>query len=179
MEERIHIDNELYFSPPCEKDIPFYLKYLNDKEISDTTLNIPFPYKETDGDWWINHCREENKQFGHHLNFVIRNKNGEVLGGAGFHGKNRTPPLAHRDEVGYWVARPFWGQGIMSRALPFLLRYGREKRSLSRIEAPVFSFNIASEKVLIKCGFREEGYLRKAYFKNGQYFDSKIFALTY
>jgi hypothetical protein len=31
--------------------------------------------------------------------------------------------------------------------------------------------------VLEKCGFQQEGYLRKHYFKDSQYLDSRLFAL--
>ena len=49
--------------------------------------------------------------------------------------------------------------------------------SLIRIEAPIFSSNKGSEKVLEKNGFQFEGNLIKAYFKEGKYIDAKMYAL--
>jgi RimJ/RimL family protein N-acetyltransferase len=42
----------------------------------------------------------------------------------------------------------------------------------------VFEYNIASEKVLLKCGFSCEGTLRNVYRKNGAYITAKLMALV-
>jgi ribosomal-protein-alanine N-acetyltransferase len=174
----IPINSEYYLSPPNEGDIPAFINHLHDREIYDRTLMIPYPYTESDAKWFLKFCEATDKSFGHTLNFAIRNSNHELIGVAGFHGKNIYPPVAHKDEVGYWIAKPFWQKGIMSAALPALIKYGEEVRGIRRFEAPIYASNIASEKVLRKCGFKEEGFLEKAYFKNGKYMDGKIFALV-
>jgi ribosomal-protein-alanine N-acetyltransferase len=175
--QKIIINSDYYLSTPNEGDIPSWVKHFSDKEISDNTLNIPFPYTAADAEWYLGHWTEQVKQFGHVVSFVIRNKNAELIGGAGFHGKNIHPAIRHRDELGYWLAKEYRNKGILSAALPVLINYGEEVRGLKRFEAPVFSFNAASEKVLLKCGFKQEGFLEKAYFKNGKYVDTKLFAL--
>jgi ribosomal-protein-alanine N-acetyltransferase len=176
--EKIIINSNYYFSPPNEGDIPTFVKYLDDKEIYDRTLMIPYPYTTSDAQWFLKFCTQTDKSFGHPLNFAIRNSSHELVGVAGFHGKNIYPPVAHKDEVGYWIAKPFWQQGIMSAALPVLIKYGEEVRKIKRFEAPIYAFNLASEKVLLKCGFKEEGFFEKAYYKNGKYLDGKMFALV-
>jgi [ribosomal protein S5]-alanine N-acetyltransferase len=176
--EKIIINSEYYLSTPNEGDIPSFVKHFRDREIHDNTLNIPFPYAEADAKWYINNCREETKRFGHIISFVIRNKNAELIGGAVFHGKNTHHTIAHRDEVAYWLAKQYWGKGIMSATLPVLIKYGEEFRGLKRFEASVFSLNNASEKVLLKCGFQQEGFFKKAFLKNGKFLDGKMFALV-
>ncbi len=176
--ENLIINSQYHFAPPNENDIPFYVQHFRDKEIYDNTLMIPFPYSEADAFWFLDYCAKQKLKFGHELNFSIRNKYGELIGGVGFHGKNLHPPIAHRDEIGYWLAKPFWNQGIMSMALPVLIEYGEKIRGIKRFEAPVFSFNIASQKVLLKNGFHEEGLLKSAFVKDGNYFDGKLFALV-
>lgn len=179
MEFPLLINDDYFFSPPEEKDVPALVEYLNDKEIHDRTLMIPHPYTKDAAEWFISFCGQLRRQFGHDLNLAIRNRSGALVGVVGFHGKNTIPPQAHRDEIGYWIARPLWGKGIMSAAIPVLVEYGRSVRGISRFEAPVYSGNIASQKVLLKCGFREEGTMRKAYFKNGEFRDGKLFALVF
>lgn len=174
----IRIDSEHYLSPPTEKDIPALVKYLNDKDIFDRTLMIPFPYTEEAANWFIGYSEHLRNQFGHDLNMMIRQNDGSVIGGIGYHGKNNVPPLAHKDEIGYWIGKPFEGKGIMTKALAAMVEYGFNTRRLVRIEAPVYAHNIGSQKVLLKCGFKEEGYLPKAYFKNGIFQDGKLFALV-
>ena len=46
-----------------------------------------------------------------------------------------------------------------------------------KITAHVFTFNPASARVLEKCGFREEGLLRKHFLKDRKFIDVKLFAL--
>lgn len=56
-------------------------------------------------------------------------------------------------EVGYWIGREFWGRGIATRALAEFLRL-EERRPL---HARVVRHNVASIKVLEKCGFKVTG----------------------
>ena len=56
-------------------------------------------------------------------------------------------------EVGYWIGREFWGRGVATRALDEFLRL-EERRPL---HAAVVHHNVASIKVLEKCGFRVSG----------------------
>jgi RimJ/RimL family protein N-acetyltransferase len=53
-------------------------------------------------------------------------------------------------EVGYWIGRPFWGQGIATRALKLLLEQLEDRP----LHATVAKHNVGSLKVLEKCGFR-------------------------
>ncbi|MBY0524416.1 MAG: GNAT family N-acetyltransferase [Gemmataceae bacterium] len=53
-----------------------------------------------------------------------------------------------------------------------------EEFGLVKITAHVFATNPASARVLQKCGFVQEGYLKKHYLKDGQYPDARLFALA-
>ena len=58
-------------------------------------------------------------------------------------------------EIGYWLGREFWGKGIATRALALLL----EQVTMRPLYAYVARHNLASQRVLQKCGFtimREE-----------------------
>ena len=48
---------------------------------------------------------------------------------------------------------------------------------LERVTAHVFSSNTASSKVLEKCGFKAEGYLRNHYKKHDRLLDAKLYAV--
>ncbi len=56
-------------------------------------------------------------------------------------------------EVGYWLGKEFWGQGIASRALAEFVQIERTRP----LYAHVAPHNIASRRVLEKCGFVEAG----------------------
>lgn len=56
-------------------------------------------------------------------------------------------------EVGYWLGREFWGKGIATRALTLFLQQIEERP----LFAHVARHNIASVRVLEKCGFTLRG----------------------
>lgn len=74
-------------------------------------------------------------------------------------------------EIGYWIGEPFWGKGIVTRALALATQYAFDTCHLERIFANIFQGNEASKKVLEKCGFQFEGISRKAVFKNNMLID--------
>ena len=55
---QIKIDENITLDKIKESDFDNLVKYLNDKEISDNTLVIPFPYSLEDAKWWKNHLDE-------------------------------------------------------------------------------------------------------------------------
>jgi RimJ/RimL family protein N-acetyltransferase len=79
-------------------------------------------------------------------------------------------------EIGYFIGEPFWGQGIMTRAVRLITEFGFNQMGLARIHTGVFEFNAASQRVLEKCGYVKEGVFRKAITKNGQLYDEIRFA---
>jgi RimJ/RimL family protein N-acetyltransferase len=79
-------------------------------------------------------------------------------------------------ELGYWLAEPFWGKGIMTRAVRKMIDFGFDTYDINRIFARPFSSNLASQRVLEKSGFRLEARLEKTVFKNGEFLDELIFA---
>ena len=80
-------------------------------------------------------------------------------------------------EVGYWLAEPFWNQGIASQALREALSHYWAATDVIRIFANVFENNRASMRVLEKAGFRQVGVFRKACFKNHHFIDAHYFEL--
>jgi len=106
------------------------------------------------------------------MNFVIDIK-GEVAGSVGF---NKIE--GYKAEVGYWLARKYWGRGIMTKAVKLVTQFGFKKLKLRRIYAFVFTSNKASMNVLKKAGFKIEGLLKKNAKKGGKFLDDYLFAKT-
>ncbi len=78
-------------------------------------------------------------------------------------------------ETGYWIGEPFWGKGIATTALELITEYGFRELKLNRIFASVFEGNEGSKRVLEKCGYKIEGVLQKAVFKNNKMLDELRF----
>jgi len=77
-------------------------------------------------------------------------------------------------ELGYFIAKDFWGKGLATRAVNKMTDYAFAKLDVIRIEAGVFDFNKPSMKVLEKNGYSLEGIRKKAVIKNGKIIDDYI-----
>lgn len=82
-----------------------------------------------------------------------------------------------RAELGYELLRSQWKCGLMNEALTAVLDHGFYAMGLNRIEANPLSINAASQKVLVKLGFKHEGTLRQRHFFEGQWHDEMWFGL--
>lgn len=105
---------------------------------------------------------------------IVKKAENIIIGTCGYSGWNKN---RLRAEIGYELSPACWGQGIMTKALGAVIKYGFEKMQLNRIEATVMLPNIASMKLLRKLGFQEEGILRERGFWKGNFHDLKMFAL--
>ena len=56
-------------------------------------------------------------------------------------------------EIGYWIGRPFWGQGLIPEAVRELLRYCFEDKGAQRVWCSHYAGNEKSKRVIEKCGF--------------------------
>jgi RimJ/RimL family protein N-acetyltransferase len=150
------------------------VEYLSDQEIYARTLRIPSPYTDKDFDSWLEIDREATKQHGRLAHWAIRNEQGAFLGGLGLVSGQAFE--SHRAEIGYWLGKPHWGQGIMTAVVRRICEIAFAEFGLVKITAHVFSDNSASARVLEKCGFQLEGLLRKHYLKDGRLLDSRLLA---
>ena len=80
-------------------------------------------------------------------------------------------------DIGYWLARRYWGRGIMSRVVTCWCEYLFCHHGFERLQATVFSNNPASARVLEKSGFTREGILRRAVIKRGDVLDLCMYAM--
>lgn len=73
-----------------------------------------------------------------------------------------------RAELGFALAKTFWGQGYISEALPALLQFGFGEMQLHRVWADTDPRNEPSIRTLERLGFRREGVLREHYLLHGE-----------
>lgn len=79
-------------------------------------------------------------------------------------------------EMGYWLAEPYWGKGIMSEAARVFSDFAFERFGLLRIYAEPYARNAASCRVLEKAGFVLEGRMRCSVVKDGRIMDQFLYA---
>lgn len=171
---KLAVNDQIHLSEIRRSDISALVEHLATKEIYDRTLRIPYPYTEPHGEAWLAIVEKSTDRHGQPIDFAIRDGSGKLIGCCGFDGLEVA--RTHKAEIGYWLAKPYWGRGIMSEVVPVACRWAFAEFGLAKITAWVFAFNAASARVLEKCGFKEEGYLKKHYRKDGRLIDARIFA---
>jgi ribosomal-protein-alanine N-acetyltransferase len=65
----------------------------------------------------------------------------------------------------------------MTAVVAFVCRFAFREFGLAKVTAHVFAQNEPSIRVLEKCGFEAEGYLRKHFLRDGQFHDAKVYGL--
>lgn len=129
---------------------------------------FPSPYTPADASRFIALAADTSS----HLYLAI-DVAGEAVGGIG------VQPLdgVHRRtaEIGYWLAEPFWGRGIVTDAVRALVPVAFAAFDIVRLEAAIFSNNPASMRLLEKCGFTREAVHQKAITKNGAVLDEVVY----
>lgn len=99
---------------------------------------------------------------------------GDLAGTMGFqHGDERHDKV----EVGYWLAPPYQGQGVATRALRLLLKAAFQHTTVHRVAAKVQPANQPSIALLERLEFRFEGVEREGMrFPDGRR-DHEVYSL--
>jgi len=153
------------------EDMQSLVKYANNWNVAkNLTDKFPHPYTESDGKSFIDFATRDNP-----IHIFAIEIEGQAAGGIGIHLQDDI----HRKnaELGYWLAEPFWGNGIISNAIKEIIEFAFSTFDIDRIFARPFGTNIASQKVLEKNNFILEARFEKVLFKNGEYLDELIYAV--
>ncbi len=126
-----------------------------------------YEYAHTDGvgqmaGWLPHQSKEETQKI---LNLFIQQKKtfaleleGKVIGSLGIecYDEEQYPELELYSgrEIGYVIAKPFWGQGLATEAAQAVIDYLFHVQKLDFIIAGRFERNTRSARVIEKCGFR-------------------------
>ena len=90
---------------------------------------------------------------------IVLKETGEAIGCMGYYtyGESNISIGENDAEPGYWVARPYWNQGICTEALQLLIDYCFNVKGFHTLWSDFFVDNPASGRVMEKCGFRDTG----------------------
>lgn len=131
---------------------------------------FPYPYTLADAEAFVTACMAQEGR-GQLLRCI--EIEGRAAGSIGlFLGEDVYRRSA---ELGYWLGRKYWRQGIMTRAVERMIREGFDTWDIVRIHAEPYARNAGSRGVLEKAGFRLVGVQRQSVYKNGELLDSCIY----
>lgn len=136
----------LILRPWCEDDAEDLYKYASDPEVGPPA-------------GWPPHASVENSRE------IIRNvlsapetyavclkEDGKAIGSIGLH-RNDLAEDEDEYELGYWIGKTFWGQGLIPEAAREVLRYAFEELGMNRIWCGYYDGNAKSRRVQDKLGF--------------------------
>ncbi len=95
-------------------------------------------------------------------------------GACGFNGLDKQHKKA---EIGMWLLKEYWGQGILKEIMPKLFELGFTDLGLNRIEGFVVNENYKCKSALEKINFTHEGTMRECELKNDKLISVDIYSI--
>jgi RimJ/RimL family protein N-acetyltransferase len=139
----------LLLRPGFPEDAPALAEALADALVVRNLAVVPWPYTLRDAEAFL--AAPRDPMLPSLLIFERTQAEARLVGSCG---------LARRSsgavELGYWIARPFWGRGLATEACTALIAVARAL-ALRQLEASHFIDNPASARVLEKLGFSATG----------------------
>jgi len=155
--------------PLKEQDVQFFYSWTNDDEVIKYSLSV-FQNMNTkqEVDSWFERLldNQDNLQLG-----IYSKEINQLIGYAGI---SNISKLNKSGEYFIFIGdKSQWGKGISTEVTKQIVEIGFNKLELNRIALTVSEPNIGGVKSYLKAGFKQEGILREASFRDGQ-FHNKI-----
>ncbi|MDR2221817.1 MAG: GNAT family N-acetyltransferase [Flavobacteriaceae bacterium] len=163
----------LILNQPHTDDISRLVEIMKNPIYNKNTTNIPFPYTEENGQFWVNLALEGVEQGDKYI-FAIRLKDTPtIIGGIGL----GIDKANNKAEMGYWLDEQYWNTGMVTEAAKALVQFGFDTLGLHKIFATHFTYNEASGRIMQKIGMQQEGVLKGHTLKEGVYLDHIVYSI--
>ncbi len=143
----------LLLRPGWMEDAPVLADAISDAAILRNLTHAPAPYGEAEAREFLS--QPQDPRLPRLLAFTRTQGAPRLIGGCGIQRNEDGTP-----ELGYWIARPYWGLGFATEAAHAVMRMARA-HGIPHIRAAHFADNPASGNVLRKIGFRFTGRVEK------------------
>ncbi len=156
------------------EDLSRFVTWLNDPEVRQfLLLNLPLSMAQEER-WFEAMTKAPPAE--HVLVIEVREGDGwKPVGNTSLMDIDWTNRLA---EVGIFIGeKAYWGQGYGREVMRLMLKHGFETLNLNRIWLRVYEHNLRGIRAYEHAGFRHEGRLRQAVYKEGRYYDVLLMAV--
>ncbi|MFN3447383.1 MAG: bifunctional GNAT family N-acetyltransferase/(deoxy)nucleoside triphosphate pyrophosphohydrolase [Roseococcus sp.] len=151
----------LLLRPLEAEDAAEVTRLVNDYSVAGNLARVPFPYRDGLALEWIAATRAQIAR-GEAYHLAVT-RTGELVGCVGL-----TLNRSGAAELGYWIGRRHWGQGIAREAAAGLLDWAERHLGVTRVEASALTDNAASHAVLRRLGFVEAGRAVQPYLSRNR-----------
>jgi RimJ/RimL family protein N-acetyltransferase len=145
----------------------------NDYDVARMVTPMPFPYRLQDAQNWIVMTHAEMDTKSSYAFGIVLKSTQQVIGSVEVGNEFRN----RRGELGYWIGKPYWGQGYATEAARRVVQFGFEVLGLNRIFATHYPHNPASGRVMEKIGMTYEGMMRGHVLKWGEAVDLYFYSI--
>lgn len=159
---------------PRQADAPRLTRWMNHPSVFDPVMSSHTKLTLSGEKEWVRRSLRAAR-LGSKLALIIELRTGgPLIGGIGLEIQDADNKRAH---IGYWLAKPYWHQGLASEAASAVCRAGFREAGLHRIDTGVFAFNPRSMILLKRLGFKTEGTRREVLYRRGRWHDEVMFSL--
>ncbi len=146
------LSQRLVMRAPHEEDIDALAHLANNAAVATMVSRMPHPYTARDAADFVR--RTNAGEIGKCIYAITKADNGEFLGCCAL-----EPHVNDADtlEIGYWLGEPHWNRGYATEAAHALIDMAFRTRDIAHIDARCRVTNIASRRVIQKCGFQFQG----------------------
>ncbi len=144
----------LSLRPFVAEDASRLAYFLGDYEVAKMTATVPHPYLPIAAEGWIL-MQSAARGKGETFPFAITTRSAGLIGSCGLKRRDLSGLAAW--ELGYWIGKPYWGEGYVSEAVTALLDWARRELKAEVFTAGHYVDNPASGRVLEKLGFSRTG----------------------
>ena len=109
--------------------------------------------------------------------YLIAVAGGRIIGSLNFSGGAR-PRIAHTGEFGVSVLKEYWGNGIGTELIKYLIKWSKESGVIRKINLRVRTDNASAIRLYKKLGFVEEGVKTREFLINSRFYDSMLMGLA-
>ena len=144
------ITARLRLRPLSASDAGAMTRLIDDIDVARMTTSIPHPFAREDAEAFIARMRASDP--GREAVFALDHPRDGFIGAVGLH-----PNASIGPELGYWLGRAYWGQGLMTEAVTAAVTWAHRCWKRRVLASGHFADNPASARVLIKAGFLYTG----------------------
>jgi ribosomal-protein-alanine N-acetyltransferase len=154
---------QFFLRPLKITDAQSIYQHIKNREVRKYLLGVPNTYRLKDAVNFIRDVKKKEKMGTAYTFGIVLNDTRLVIGVISLEKIDKR----HKNcELGCWLGRKYWNQGIMSEAVRRILKFAFEKLKMHRVSARVIAGNTGSVRVLENNNFRLEGVLFEAVYKN-------------
>ena len=134
----------LHLRAPVERDADAITAIAGDWEVARRLARVPHPYTDADLRFFFDHVVPKEPTWA-----ILWRETGRLIGMIGL----APAPDGRSAELGYYIARDYWGCGVATEAALAVTRVGFDSFSYLKLTSGYHADNPASGRVLTKLGF--------------------------